>query len=432
MALWRSQERKVRIINDQGPMFSLVIPTRNRPDRANETLARALEQTWPDFEIIVLENSDSPSLGVWQERDARVRVVPAPQTLSMPDNWERGLDLARGEYVLYLSDKDWLVPHAFRELAMVITSQSRPALVNFRKAVWSPDYGLLMQQGTGRVASLPSAPAVACWFDCVARPHNLPMIYNSAVRRDLINVTRKHCGGRFFIGTAPDVASGLLLPANTPEYVVLDRIHAMAYIGPWSIGGSVTAGGRQGPSASFAAEFATDPLMAAGLVWSLTGVIAETLIACQRADPERLGSYQINWSRYLGNCLAELAERAARGQDTRGDVAVLRAGAGRLYPRKTWLRVSLPARLRSYARWLRDQTPLKVFLQPAFPQGRRRPAPPAPASPPHDPAVGFMQECFRPMIPAKTPEEGFAVILHEQTRDVPDTLAGVTSAKMQI
>jgi cellulose synthase/poly-beta-1,6-N-acetylglucosamine synthase-like glycosyltransferase len=37
------------------PMFSVVIPTRNRPDLANATLARALQQTWRDLEIIVLD-----------------------------------------------------------------------------------------------------------------------------------------------------------------------------------------------------------------------------------------------------------------------------------------------------------------------------------------------------------------------------------------
>ena len=174
-------------------------------------------------------------------------MASAPRTLSMPDNWERGLDLARGDYVLYLSDKDWLVPHALDELATLVTTHSRPAIVNIRKAIWGwQSYSLSMQHGTGRVATLPGTAVIARWFNGVTHLHNAPMIYNSIVDRGLINAVRARCGGRFFHGTAPDVASSLLLLANTPEYVVLDRIHVMAYFGSWSIGSAQMRQGRGG------------------------------------------------------------------------------------------------------------------------------------------------------------------------------------------
>jgi hypothetical protein len=61
------------------------------------------------------------------------------------------------------------------------------------------------------------------------------------------------------------VASSLLLLANLPDYVVLDRIHVMGYLGPWSIGYATATQGRQGAAGRYAAEFATDPIAAAGL-----------------------------------------------------------------------------------------------------------------------------------------------------------------------
>jgi glycosyltransferase involved in cell wall biosynthesis len=402
-------------------MFSIVIPTRNRPDLADTTIARVLAQTWRDFEIIVLENSDQPSLGPWGQRDARIRVVSAPHTLSMPDNWERGLDLVRGDYVLYLADKDWLVPHALDELARLVAARSRPAMVNFRKATWIREEGLRMQQGTGRVATLPSVPVLTRWFSGVTHLHNAPMIHNSIVRRDQIDVVRARCGGRFFYGNSPDVASSLLLLANLPEYVVLDRIHVMAYFGPWSIGTASLKQGRQGAAARYAAEFATDPIAAAGLVWCLSGGIAETLMACQRADPERFASYQINWGRYLLHSWAELARRAKLGQDTSSDAALLRAGIGRLYSRTTWRRASLALLLRLQYRLLRGQTPAQV-LAPVYARWQRMTGrlPGAPL----DWAVTFLDgECWRPAIAIPTPEEAFEVILQDQARAVPDTVA---------
>jgi hypothetical protein len=405
-------------------MFSIVLPTRNRPDLADASLVRALQQTWPDFEIIVLENSDQPSLGSWAQRDARVRVVSAPHTLSMPDNWERGLDLARGEYVLYLADKDWLVPHALDELATLVAARSRPAMVNIRKASWVQGEGLRMQTGTGRVATLPSAPVLNRWFSGVIHIHNAPMIYNSIVRRDLIEAVRRRCGGRFFLGCSPDVASSLLLLANMPDYVLLDRIHMMSHMGPWSIGVATLRQGRWGAARRFAAEFATDPIAAAGLVWCLSGGIAETLMACQHADPERFAPYRINWSRYLERARAELARRAKFGQDTSCDAALLRAGIGRLYSRTAWLRASLAMSLRECLRWLRDRTPMKALF-PLYAgwlmSGRLSLTPP-------DWAVTFLDwETWQPAIAVPTPEEAFALILEGQARHVPGWCLGLNS-----
>jgi hypothetical protein len=155
-------------------------------------------------------------------------------------------------------------------------------------------------------------------------------------------------------------------------------------------------------------------------------VVAETLAACQRADPRRFGRYRINWSCYLRNCLGELARRANLGQDTSADLAVLRAGVGRLYPRTVWSRASrlprqpssLARRLRASLRWVRDHTPLKV-LSPIHAGLRRAAARPAPIPTPVDLEVGFQWECFRPAITAPTPEEGFRLILEDQERRVP-------------
>lgn len=411
-------------MSNNTPMFSIVIPTRNRPELANAALARALQQTWRDFEIIVLENSDQPSLGSWAQRDARIRVVPAPRTLSLPDNWERGLDLVRGDYVLYLTDKDWLVPHALDELATLVAARSRPAMVNIRIASWIRQDGLRMQQGTtGRVATLPSAPVLTRWFSGVNFLNNPPTIIKSIVRHNMINVVRGRCGGRFFLGCCPDVASSLLLLANLPDYVVLDRIHVMGYYGPWSIGTTMVRQGREGAAARAAAESPTDLLAAAGLAWCMSGAIAETLMACQHADPERFAPYQINWNQYLKNCWGDLAGRAARGKDISGDVAVLRAGMGRLYSRTTWLRASLALRLRSHLRWLRDRTPMKV-LAPAYARCRGIAGRLGPNPPPRDPTVSFLDgEYWRPAIAVPTPEEAFALILKDQARAVLDTAA---------
>jgi hypothetical protein len=84
------------------------------------------------------------------------------------------------------------------------------------------------------------------------------------------------------------------------------------------------------------------------------------------------------------------------------------------------LRTSLALRLRAHLPWLRDHTPMK-FLIPAYAgwlmAGRLALTPP-------DWAVTFLDwECWRPAIAVPTPEEAFALILEDQSRHVPDTVA---------
>src|SRR5262245_2494447 len=90
------------------PFFSVVIPTRNRPDFATRAVKAILNQSERDLEVIVLENSD-PQARYEGSDDRRVRVVSALRVLPMPENWERLFGAVSGRYVVLLSDKDVLV-----------------------------------------------------------------------------------------------------------------------------------------------------------------------------------------------------------------------------------------------------------------------------------------------------------------------------------
>jgi glycosyltransferase involved in cell wall biosynthesis len=404
----------------QHPDFSVVIPTRNRPQLAIPTIKRLLGQTWQNFEIVVLENSDEPSLGHLEALDRRVRVVPSSRPLSMPDNWQRGLDLARGEYVLYVSDKDWVVPYALEELSDVVTAHTRPPIVNLRRAVWFPPgspiwQGLLMQQGTGQIAVLPTKDAISRWFRAVNNHMNAPMIYNSVVKSDFLSRVRQRYGGRLFFGNSPDVGSGQILLANCQTYVVLDRVHTMAEMGPWSIGWATITKGRRGPAAGFANEFGDNPLDRYDLVWSLTGVVVETLLACKEAEPELLANYDINWYQYCRLCLGELERRAQAGEDTSEDLQRLKRGSSQTYSRTTWMLASASRRYWRQIAWLQAHAPFKFALPPY--DGWRRRFGLDMRGETLPPPVSFIDEiCFRKPIPSATPEDAFAFLLGDQQK----------------
>src|SRR2546423_6112022 len=94
------------------PLFSIVIPTRNRGHLLKSALQSALDQRFSDYEIVVSNNcsSDNTAAVVEEVGGSTVRMVRPRQVLSMPDHWEFALDHARGQYVTYLSDDDALCP----------------------------------------------------------------------------------------------------------------------------------------------------------------------------------------------------------------------------------------------------------------------------------------------------------------------------------
>jgi hypothetical protein len=190
----------------------------------------------------------------------------------------------------------------------------------------------------------------------------------------------------------------------------------MAEMGPWSIGWATITKGRRGPAAGFATEFGDNPLDRYDLVWSLTGVVVETLLACKEAEPELLADYQINWYEYCRLCFAELERRAQAGEDTSEDLRKLQRGSQKTYRRTTCLLASASRRYWRQIAWLRSHAPFK-FAFPPYDGWRRRlgletRGETLPAS------VSFLDEmCFRKPIPSATPEEAFAFLLSDQQKD---------------
>ena len=90
------------------PFFSVVIPTRNRPDFAKETIQSVLNQTFTDFEIVLSDNSDADNNQTFecvaQFDDDRIRYFRV-HDLSMADNWEYARKQATGEYITLMGDK---------------------------------------------------------------------------------------------------------------------------------------------------------------------------------------------------------------------------------------------------------------------------------------------------------------------------------------
>ena len=88
------------------PQFSIVIPTKDRPSVLSGTIRCCLNQTFKDFEAVIVDNgSDGATKELFDGfDDARLRYIRTGN-LSMPDNWDRALSAAQGEYIYIIGDK---------------------------------------------------------------------------------------------------------------------------------------------------------------------------------------------------------------------------------------------------------------------------------------------------------------------------------------
>ncbi|ACO80563.1 Glycosyl transferase, family 2 protein [Azotobacter vinelandii CA] len=93
------------------PRVTVFIPVHNRQRYIATAVDSILAQTFGDFELLVVDDgSTDATLEVLSHyRDPRLRVECNPRNLGLPGTRNRGLELARGEYIALLDsdDKAW-------------------------------------------------------------------------------------------------------------------------------------------------------------------------------------------------------------------------------------------------------------------------------------------------------------------------------------
>ncbi len=141
----------------ENPRVSVIVPTYNRAALLAETLDSILAQQGFDvFEIVVVDNNperdDATEKLIARYEDPRIAYFKNKKNIGMFGNWNRAIELSRGEWIAMIHDDDLLLP---AYLATVMRLVSR-----------APDIGLLAVDSewrrfnpmvaTGRRFSLPT------------------------------------------------------------------------------------------------------------------------------------------------------------------------------------------------------------------------------------------------------------------------------------
>lgn len=128
------------------PLVSISIPTCNRADLYfRQALASALNQTYPNIEIIVADNCSSDGTGELVEslKDPRIRYTRHSANIGANNNFNFCLNQARGDYFLLLHDDD-LIDETFTEACMnALSDDSNPGIIRTGTRIIDKDGSVL-------------------------------------------------------------------------------------------------------------------------------------------------------------------------------------------------------------------------------------------------------------------------------------------------
>ena len=181
------------------PLFSILVPTRQRPDTLVATLATLVEQPGDDYEIVVADNFGNAEvtqvIEAAQKLNPQVKHIRSESLLPMTVNWERGLAACTGKYVTVLGDDDGFLPSTLTQVRNLI-ALSGAQIINWSvHTYWWPDTiafwhanRLYADISANTVEWRDSAKVLSAFFGDRVPFGDIPMIYNAFVDREVIEI----------------------------------------------------------------------------------------------------------------------------------------------------------------------------------------------------------------------------------------------------
>jgi len=133
------------------PLISVIIPTHNRADLLPRAIKSVLDQTFTDFEVIIVDDAsiDDTEAVVKQMGDNRVRYIRHTHNLGGSAARNTGIREARGEYIAFLDDDDEYLPEKLKMMLQALSSSSNKVglayskvkLIDYYDTVTFPDSG---------------------------------------------------------------------------------------------------------------------------------------------------------------------------------------------------------------------------------------------------------------------------------------------------
>jgi glycosyltransferase involved in cell wall biosynthesis len=233
-------------MNKQLTKFTVIIPTRCRPDTLKWSLKSCVEQNYENLEIIVCDNysQDNTFDVVNSYQDSRIKYINPGRRLSMSNNWEFALQHATGDYINYIGDDDAMLPRAFIRLNEILQELKCDALSWLKDDFvysWSqtenPNLLSISLWGSRGVRLINSRNLLESIQSFKAGYTLLPMIYSSTIKKSVLQRITSYRGS-FFNAASPDVDSGVVIACELESFFRSGTPYSMTGYSKYSIGAS--------------------------------------------------------------------------------------------------------------------------------------------------------------------------------------------------
>lgn len=116
---------------DVTPKVSVCMPCHNGATYLSHAIHSVLSQSFDDFELLIVDDgsTDSTMDIVRSYDDPRIRIIFNNDSPGLPGNWNKCLELARGEYIRYLFQDDIMEPASLHAMVEFMDSYPSAALV---------------------------------------------------------------------------------------------------------------------------------------------------------------------------------------------------------------------------------------------------------------------------------------------------------------
>jgi len=113
------------------PKISIIIPTYNRADLIKETLNSIFNQTYSNWEAIIVDDAseDNTEELVKAIGDSRIHYICHSRNKGGAEARNTGIEKAQGEYIAFLDSDDWWQPTKLETQINDILSRNNPANV---------------------------------------------------------------------------------------------------------------------------------------------------------------------------------------------------------------------------------------------------------------------------------------------------------------
>ena len=99
------------------PLLSVVMSTYNREHLVKETMESVLNQSFSDFEFIVIDDcsTDNTSQILHSFDDNRIKILKNSQNNGCTFNYHIAHNLSKGKYIAHIDDDDICLPNRFEK-----------------------------------------------------------------------------------------------------------------------------------------------------------------------------------------------------------------------------------------------------------------------------------------------------------------------------